>query len=361
MNRPRLFLSAISEELKSTRQAVAATVRNLGFDPVSQDDFPTGYGELRKWLREQIDSCKGIIQLVGHGYGAEPPEVDPDYGRVSYTQFEFLYAGLRNKKTWVIVIGDGCRRDKPIDQLDLPREPGHADPAGYQAERRKLQQDYIERLKRENHLRHSANNDTELQNIILRLRDDLGELRKQWEDWLERDNDFRARTTSRLNEIAEATRLAVDKIQFLEEPSIDKLVQEATDALNFNDFEKSIKTCNKIFNLNQKSPEANLIAAVALIKGRNMQSLNKESIALIESNLQCAVEDPVFAYTAWVIWGVVKFDYYFLGRRIMGTPSLDQIKQELNKANIMSLNRKLVKKIKVSSTAKKFFGLDTIL
>jgi len=98
MNRPRLFLSAVSEELRSARQAVAATVRTLGFDPVSQDDFPTGYGELRQWLREQIDSCEGLIQLVGHGYGAEPPEVDPEYGRVSYTQFEFLYAGLRGKK-----------------------------------------------------------------------------------------------------------------------------------------------------------------------------------------------------------------------------------------------------------------------
>ena len=98
MNRPRLFLSAVSEELRTARQTVAATVRTLGFDPVSQDDFPTGYGELRQWLREQIDSCEGLIQLVGHGYGAEPAEVDPDYGRVSYTQFEFLYAGLRGKK-----------------------------------------------------------------------------------------------------------------------------------------------------------------------------------------------------------------------------------------------------------------------
>lgn len=98
MNRPSLFLSAVSEELRTARQTVAATVRTLGFDPVSQDDFPTGYGELRQWLREQIDSCEGLIQLVGHGYGAEPPEVDPDYGRISYTQFEFLYAGLRGKK-----------------------------------------------------------------------------------------------------------------------------------------------------------------------------------------------------------------------------------------------------------------------
>ncbi len=179
MNRPRLFLSAVSEELRTVRQTVAATTRTLGYDPVSQDDFPTGHGELRQWLREQIDGCEGLIQLVGDAYGAEPPDMDPDYGRVSYAQLELLYAGRRGKKTWVIVIGDECRRDKPFERLDLPREAAHPDPAGYQAERRTLQQNYLALLERDNHLRHSAHNDTELQNIVLRLRDELGELRQR--------------------------------------------------------------------------------------------------------------------------------------------------------------------------------------
>lgn len=94
MNRPRLFLSAVSEELRTARKDVAAMVRTLGFDPVSQDDFPTGQGELGQWLRRQLDSCEGVIQLVGRGYGAEPPTVDPAYGRLSYTQFELLYAHI---------------------------------------------------------------------------------------------------------------------------------------------------------------------------------------------------------------------------------------------------------------------------
>ena len=163
MNRPRLFLSAVSEELGTARQAVAATVRTLGFDPVSQDDFPTGHGELRQWLREQLDSCEGLIQLVGEGYGAEPPEVDQECGRVSYTQFEFFYARHQNKKTWVIVIGKEFVRDKPPDQLDLPREaltiltPSGTRPSGERS--RKITST---RLKRENHLRHTANNKTEV-------------------------------------------------------------------------------------------------------------------------------------------------------------------------------------------------------
>ena len=181
MNRPRLFLSAVSSELRTVRQRVAATVRTLGFDPVSQDDFPTGHGELRQWLHEQIDTCAGLIQIVGEDYGAEPREVDADYGRVSYTQLELLYARRQHKKTWLIIAGEQVRRDTPPEQLDLSGDADQPDPADHQAQRRKLQHNYIARLKVENHLYYLANNDTMLENIVLKLRDELGELRRSAE------------------------------------------------------------------------------------------------------------------------------------------------------------------------------------
>ena len=181
MDRPRLFLSAVSQELRTARNAVAATVRTLGYDPVSQDDFPTGHGELRDWLRQEIDFCQGLLQIVGQGYGAEPPEADPEWGRVSYTQFEFFYARRQGRKTWLIIAGEHCQRDRPPAELDLPDDPAHPDPKGYQAERGRLQQDYVARLQRENHLWHMADNPAELQNVVLRLRDELGELRRRSE------------------------------------------------------------------------------------------------------------------------------------------------------------------------------------
>jgi tetratricopeptide (TPR) repeat protein len=181
VKRPRLFLSAVSSELRSARQLVASTIRTLGFDAVSQEDFPTGHGELREWLREQIDSCEGLIQLVGHTYGAEPPLIAPGEDRLSYTQFEFHHARRQKKKTWVVVIGDEYARDHVIQELDLPLDRAHPDPMGYQTERRTLQESYIASLTRDNHLRHTANNSTELENIVLRLKDELGELRRSSE------------------------------------------------------------------------------------------------------------------------------------------------------------------------------------
>src|SRR5438105_1388917 len=111
MNQPSVFISCISLEFRQTRSRVAAILTGLGYTPVIQEIFGTEPGDLRQVLRDKIDACEGLIQIVGQGYGAEPPEADAGYGRVSYTQFEFLYARAQKKKTWLLFAGDACTRD----------------------------------------------------------------------------------------------------------------------------------------------------------------------------------------------------------------------------------------------------------
>ena len=92
MNQPAVFISCVSPEFRQTRSRVAAILTRLGYTPVIQEIFGTEPGDLRQVLRDKIDACEGLIQIVGQAYGAEPPTVDAEYGRVSYTQFESLYA-----------------------------------------------------------------------------------------------------------------------------------------------------------------------------------------------------------------------------------------------------------------------------
>jgi len=99
MNQPSVFISCVSPEFRQTRSRVAAILTGLGYTPVIQEIFGTEPGDLRQVLRDKIDACEGLIQIVGQGYGAEPPEADAGYGRVSYTQSEFLYARAQKKKT----------------------------------------------------------------------------------------------------------------------------------------------------------------------------------------------------------------------------------------------------------------------
>src|SRR5439155_22676859 len=109
--RPLIFISAVSRELHSARQLVANTLTFLGYQPVWQDIFGTETGDLRSVLREKIDQCKGVVQLVGQCYGAEPSTPDEEFGRVSYTQYEALYARKRGKKVWYLFIDENFPAD----------------------------------------------------------------------------------------------------------------------------------------------------------------------------------------------------------------------------------------------------------
>jgi TolA-binding protein len=166
--RPAIFISAVSTELRSARQLVANTLTFLGYDPEWQDIFGTGEGDLRAMLRRRIDSCKGVIQLVGQCYGAEPLSPDEQFGRVSYTQYEALYAQSKQKRVWYLFLDERFLSDPHEDEDE---------------EIRKLQSEYRARLKAESHLYHPLSSSEAIEAGVLKLRDDLSQLRlgvKRW-------------------------------------------------------------------------------------------------------------------------------------------------------------------------------------
>ena len=130
--RSAIFISAVSRELKSARQLVANTLTFLGYEPEWQDIFGTEEGDLRAILRRRIDSCKGVVQLVGQCYGAEPPVSDEQFGRVSYTQYEALYANSKRKKVWYLFLDESFPTDPHEEEYE---------------EKQRLQSDYRARLK----------------------------------------------------------------------------------------------------------------------------------------------------------------------------------------------------------------------
>jgi tetratricopeptide (TPR) repeat protein len=165
---PLIFISAVSRELRSGRQLAANTLTFLGYQPVWQEIFGTESGDLRAMLRQQIDQCKGVLQIVGNCYGAEPPEPDPKFGRVSYTQYEALYARQRGKKVWYLFIDDKF----PVDAC-----------GGEPEELRELQAAYRRRLQSDAHLFHPLTSKEGLEASVLKLRDDLVRLRRGVKQW----------------------------------------------------------------------------------------------------------------------------------------------------------------------------------
>jgi hypothetical protein len=166
--RPTIFISAVSAELRSARQLVANTLTFLGYEPIWQDVFGTEAGDLTEVLRQKIDQSKGVVQLVGQCYGAEPPVPNKEFGRVSYTQFEALYARKQGKKVWYLFIDETF----PIDPHDPEPE-----------ELKQLQSSYRHVLKADAHLFHPLRNPEALEAGVLKLRDDLTRLRRGARRW----------------------------------------------------------------------------------------------------------------------------------------------------------------------------------
>jgi hypothetical protein len=163
-----IFISAASRELKTARQLVANTLQFLGYEPVWQDIFATGQGDLREMLRQQIDTCKGVVQLVGFRYGAEPPTPDKQFGRVSYTQYEALYAKSRGIKVWYMLLDD-----------TFPSDSHEVEPPELQ----ELQASYRRRLTADSELFHPLTSSDALESRVLKLRDELVELRRGVKLW----------------------------------------------------------------------------------------------------------------------------------------------------------------------------------
>ena len=166
--RPVIFLSAVSSELKSARQLVANTLTFLGYEPDWQDIFGTEQGDLREMLRRRIDKSKGVVQIVGRSYGAEPPPPYATFDRVSYTQYEALYARQRGKKVWYLLLDD-----------TFPADPCEPEPE----EKAQLQLAYRERVHGGNDLWHLIKDRAELKNAIYEIHDELARLRRRAICW----------------------------------------------------------------------------------------------------------------------------------------------------------------------------------
>jgi hypothetical protein len=125
----RVFLSAVSNELKSCCLEVARVLRRKGLEVRDQEHFSQGPATLIERLRDYIQQCDAVVLLVGERCGTFPTDehaaalgsvpVFEKYRaasgqpRASYTQWEFFLAKHYGKKTYVFFTDTGFTPDKP--------------------------------------------------------------------------------------------------------------------------------------------------------------------------------------------------------------------------------------------------------
>ena len=164
--RPVIFISAVSKELRSTRDLVAKTLHALGYEPRWQDIAPTDAGDLRAVLRKWVDQSDAVLQLVGHCYGFAPRPPSLEFSRCSYTQYEALYARKRGKPVYYLFIDephpkDGCACGQESKALH------------------DLQEKYRQEVKTYREIYHHTSSLTQTELLVRRMEDKLADLRKR--------------------------------------------------------------------------------------------------------------------------------------------------------------------------------------
>ena len=168
IKRPVIYISAVSRELHSSRGLLIGTLEFLGYEACFQDVLEKDHDDLRTMLRRRIDACAGLIQIVGHCYGFEPPAPDPEFGRVSYTQYEMLYARKAGKKVWLLVL-----------DRTYPTDPHQAE----SPEAETLQHAYRSKILADEHIYYSLNNPDQLEAQVHKLVEHLAQLRRRAAFW----------------------------------------------------------------------------------------------------------------------------------------------------------------------------------
>src|SRR6185436_1110620 len=111
--RPTIFLSGVSDEFGSFRDAAEKEVEMKGCFAENQPGFPPDYRTVEEMLRRKLHDADAVIHIVGFRFGAEPNERPESIPRRSYTQMEFDIARELQKPVYVFLSADPSVRDKP--------------------------------------------------------------------------------------------------------------------------------------------------------------------------------------------------------------------------------------------------------
>jgi len=156
--RPTIFISGVSHEFGSFRDAVENEIEMKGCFAENQPGFPPDYRTVEEMLRPRLHDSDAVIHIVGFRYGSEPNQRPADALRRSYTQMEFDIARELQKPVYVFLSADAAVRQPPTPN----EQPEDAELASLQLAHRDAAQ-------QTNHLYYFFKNQAELCKLVAEI------------------------------------------------------------------------------------------------------------------------------------------------------------------------------------------------
>ena len=156
--RPTIFLSGVSSEFASFRDAVEVEIQKKGCFAENQSSFGVDYRTVEEMLRRKLHDANAVIHIVGFRFGAEPKDRPANKPRRSYTQMEYDIAREMEKPIYVFLSSDALVRD-----TTTPDEQSE------DTETAALQLAHRQMIKSTNSLRYSFKDKNELRHLAAEI------------------------------------------------------------------------------------------------------------------------------------------------------------------------------------------------
>jgi hypothetical protein len=111
--RPTIFISGVSHEFGSFRDAVENEIEKKGCFAENQTGFSPDYGAVEEMLRRRLHDSDAVIHIAGFRFGAEPNQRPANALRRSYTQMEFDIARELQKPVYGFLSTEPSVRQPP--------------------------------------------------------------------------------------------------------------------------------------------------------------------------------------------------------------------------------------------------------
>jgi hypothetical protein len=138
------------------------------------------------------------------------------------------------------------------------------------------------------------------------------------------------------------------------EISIRKLLSE-------DEIKKARVECERLLEQNSDVPLIHLLSAIAILMDEGPSPFLPSSIRLIEKHLKNACKDEKVKFTAYIIWGIIKHDHYYLNGLAEGKPSLEDIKRTIERTDPDLVDVSLLELISIDSITRKALGLHHLI
>lgn len=160
--RPTIFISGVSHEFGSFRDAVENEIEMKGCFAENQPGFSPDYRTVEEMLRRRLHDSEAMIHIVGFRFGAEPNRRPANAPRRSYTQMEFDIARELQKPVYVFLSAEPSVRQPP-------KPDGQSEDVAEDAEATKLQLAHRAAVQKTNHLYYFFKDQAELCRLVAEI------------------------------------------------------------------------------------------------------------------------------------------------------------------------------------------------